>query len=123
GYGANFAMALDQEADRLLVGFRSPARLLVLSLADGAVVDDLKICASAENIATDPRRHRAYVICGAGVVDTLEAVAGSYHPIGQFHTVPAPQTGIFVSELDRLVVAVPKSGNEPAAIWLLRPAP
>jgi hypothetical protein len=40
GHRANFPMALDREAQRVLVVFRSPARLLVLSSQNGAVITD-----------------------------------------------------------------------------------
>src|SRR5207248_4487645 len=40
GHAANFPMALDRDTHRVLVGFRSPARLLVLSTTDGSVIAD-----------------------------------------------------------------------------------
>src|SRR3954471_5692417 len=47
GHHANFPMALDSAAHRILIVFRSPPRLLVLSDADGSAVADLTTCGDA----------------------------------------------------------------------------
>jgi len=123
GHSANFPVAFDREAHRVLVAFRSPARLLVLSTTDGAVVADLDTCGDADDIFVDAKRHRVYVTCGAGLVDVFEERAGSYQRIGRIGTAPGARTGLFVPEMDRLFVAVRAAGKEPAAIWVFRPLP
>ncbi len=123
GHHANFPMALDREAHRVLVAFRSPARLLVLSTTDGAVIADLDTCGDADDVFVDAKRHRVYVICGAGLVDVFEERAGSYQRIGDIGTAPGARTGLLVPEMDRLFVAVRAAGKEPAAIWIFRPVP
>ena len=50
GHRSNFPMALDREKHRVLVVFRSPPRLLVLSDKDGAVVTDVETCADADDL-------------------------------------------------------------------------
>jgi hypothetical protein len=62
------------------------------------------------------------VTCGAGVVDVFEDRGGSYRRIGQVPTASGTRTSLFVPEVDRLFVAVRAVGNEPAAIWIFRPA-
>ena len=123
GHRANFPMAIDREAYRVLVVFRSPARFLVLSANDGAVVSDLATCGDADDVFVDAKRHRVYVICGAGSVDVFEQRAGSYQPTAHIGTAPGARTGLFVPELDRLFVAVRAAGQEPPAIWVFRPMP
>ena len=118
---ANFPMAVDREARRLFVVFRSPARLVVMSATDGGVVGSLDACGDADDVFVDAKRHRVYVTCGAGVVDVFEDRRGSYQRIGQIPTVSGARTSLFVPELDRLFVAVPSSGHQPAAIWVFRP--
>ena len=116
-------MALDREAQRLLVVFRNPPRLLVLLARDGAVLADTETCGDADDVFVDTKRHRVYVSCGAGVVDVFEERAGSYQRTGRTPTVSGARTSLFVPELDRLFVAVRASSGEPAAIWVFRPAP
>jgi DNA-binding beta-propeller fold protein YncE len=123
GHRSNFPMAFDREKQRVLVAFRSPARLLVLAAADGAVVADLDTCSDADDVFVDPKRRRFYVTCGAGLIDVFEERAGEYQRIGHVPTVPGARTSLFVPEQDRLYVAVRAAGPEPAAIWVFRPVP
>jgi YVTN family beta-propeller protein len=123
GHHANFPMALDSAAHRILIVFRSPPRLLVLSDADGSAVADLNTCGDADDLFVDTKRRRVYVICGAGVIDSFEQSDNGYRRIGQVPTAPGARTGLFVSELDRLFVAVRAAGAEQAAIWVFKPAP
>ena len=123
GHRANFPMSLDRDAQRILVVFRSPPKLLVSSAKDGAVIADVDTCGDADDVFVDTKRHRVYVSCGAGVVDMFEELAGSYERTGRIPTVSGARTSLFVPELDRLFVAVRASSSEPAAIWVFRPAP
>jgi DNA-binding beta-propeller fold protein YncE len=118
---SNFPMAIDRETHRLFVVFRSPTRLVVMSM-DGDVVGTLDTCGDADDVFIDTKRHRVYVTCGAGAVDVFEGRGGSYQRIGQVPTVSGARTSLFVPEIDRLFVAVRAVGKEPAAIWIFRPA-
>jgi hypothetical protein len=120
---SNFPMAVDREAHRLFVVFRSPARLVVTLTADGSAVGSLDTCGDADDVFVDTKRHRVYVTCGAGVVGVIGDRGGSYQRIGQIPTVTGARTSLFVPEMDRLFVAVRASGSEPAAIWVFRPVP
>ena len=123
GHRSNFPMALDRDAHRVVVVFRSPPRLLVLSDTDNAVVADLNTCGDADDVFVDPKRHRVYVSCGAGSVDVFEERAGKYQRIGNIGTAPGARTSLFVPEMDRLFLAVRAAGQEIAAIWVFRPTP
>jgi DNA-binding beta-propeller fold protein YncE len=123
GHRSNFPMALDREGHRVLVVFRSLARLLVLSATDNTVVADVETCGDADDVFVGPKRHRVYVSCGAGQVDVFEERGASYRRIGKVGTAPGARTSLFVPELDRLFVAVRAAGPESAAIWVFRPIP
>lgn len=120
---ANFPMAIDREARRVLVVFRSPPRLVILSAGDGSTVASLDTCGDADDVFVDAKRHQAYVVCGAGLIDVFADEPGSYRRIGQVPTVSGARTALFVPEMDRLFVAARAAGAGPAAIWAFRPAP
>ena len=122
GHRANFPMAIDTAARRVLSVFRSPPRLLVLSAEDGATLADKEVCGDADDLFVDAKRRRVYVSCGIGAVDVLEERAGSYRRLARVSTAPGARTSLFVPELDRLFVAVRAGGGEPAAIWVFRPS-
>ena len=122
GAGSNFPMAIDGDAHRFLVVFRSPPTLMALSSQDGHVVAQAETCGDADDVFVDRKRRRVYVSCGQGVVDVLERVEAGYRRLARVPTVSGARTSLFVPELDRLFVAVRAGSNEPAAIWVFRPA-
>jgi DNA-binding beta-propeller fold protein YncE len=123
GAGSNFPMAIDGEAHRVLVVFRSPPTLMALSSQDGHIVTKIETCGDADDVFLDARRHRVYVSCGEGAVDVLEQAEAGYRRVARVPTVSGARTSLLVPELDRLFVAVRARSNEPAAIWVFRPTP
>ena len=123
GAGSNFPMAIDRDAHRVLVAFRSPPTLMALSSQDGRVVAKIETCGDADDVFVDAKRHRVYVSCGEGVVDVLEQREAEYRRLARVPTVSGARTSLFVPELDRLFVAVRSRSGEPAAIWVFRPLP
>ncbi|MBO0735632.1 MAG: hypothetical protein J2P48_03565 [Alphaproteobacteria bacterium] len=122
GAGSNFPMAIDGDAHRILVVFRSPPVLMALSSHDGHVVGKAETCGDADDVFVDRKRHRIYVSCGAGSVDVLEPDGQGYRRLARVPTAPGARTSLFVPELDRLFVAVRAQPIKPAAIWVFRPA-
>jgi DNA-binding beta-propeller fold protein YncE len=122
GAGSNFPMAIDADALQVLVVFRSPPTLMALSSQDGHAAAKIETCGDADDVFVDRKRRRVYVSCGEGVVDVLEANETGYRRLARVPTVPGARTSLFVPELDRLFVTVRAGSNEPAAIWVFRPA-
>ena len=122
GAGSNFPVAIDGDEHRVLIVFRSLPTLMALSSQDGHVVAKAETCGDADDVFVDRKRRRVYVSCGEGVVDVLEPVEAGYWRLARVRTVPGARTSLFVPELDRLFLAVRAASNEPAAIWVYRPA-
>jgi hypothetical protein len=124
GVRANFPMAIDADAHRVLVGFRSPPTLMALSTSqDGKIAAKIEICGDVDDVFVDAKRHRVYVSCGEGAVDVIEPREAGYGRLAKVPTVSGARTALFVPELDRLFVAVRAAWAEPAAIWVFRPTP
>jgi DNA-binding beta-propeller fold protein YncE len=123
GRSANFAMALDQARQRVLVAFRRPAELGVFAAADGASIASLPVCGDVDDLFVDAKRDRVYLSCGEGFVDVLAVEGSAYRRIAHVATAGGARTSLFVSELDRLLVAVPARGETTAGIWVYRPLP
>jgi YVTN family beta-propeller protein len=121
--GGNFPMALHADARHVLVAFRNPAKLGVFSMDDGALIADPDICGDADDLFVDAKRSRLYISCGEGFLDVLDTGQGAYRRVARIATVAGARTSLFVPEMDRLMLAVPASGREAAAIWVYQPAP
>src|SRR5262249_30136399 len=122
-HGGNFPMALDIERHRVLVAFRNPAKLAAFDWQVGGVVSEVDICGDADDLFLDPKRNRIYVTCGAGFIDILSADDSKYSRQARITTVSGARTGLFVPEMDRLLLAVRARFKEPAAIWVYRASP
>jgi YVTN family beta-propeller protein len=120
--GANFPMAIDHDGGLVVVATRQPPRLLAFA-PDGSAVADEPLCSDADDIFVDAKRRRIYVSCGQGVVEVFERQTSGYASLGRVQTVSGARTGYFLSDADRLFVAVRASGGEPAALWVFRPTP
>jgi YVTN family beta-propeller protein len=120
---ANFPMSLDIAKTRVIAVFRNPARLESYEMRSGQSVGGIDVCNDSDDVFIDATRHRVYVICGEGYVDVLDASDKAYTRIGRIATSPGARTGLFVPQLDRLLIAVRASGSEPAQVWLFRPSP
>lgn len=121
---ANFPMALAGSGESLAVVFRSPARLVLLDPATGAVAQRLDTCGDADDAFFDNWRQRIYVSCGVGKVAVFQHSASGWAQIASVQTMEGARTALFVPELDRLFVAERAGplGSE-AAIKVYRPTP
>jgi len=118
---ANFPLAIDREGQRLLVGYRSPATLIVYDLRSGAALKNLPICGDTDDIAWVAKRQLAYAACGEGFIDVFDLRRSRAHRVARMPTVKGARTSLYSPELDRLYVAVRATGQLPPAIWVFRP--
>ncbi len=118
---ANFPMILDETNHRLMIGCRSPSKLVVLDSDSGNVVAELDIAGDPDDLFYDHQRHCIYAICGAGKIEVINQVeANSYKVSATIETVPGARTGLFIPERDTLFVAVPHHGAHEAEIRAYR---
>jgi YVTN family beta-propeller protein len=122
-HGGNFPMALDPERKRVLVAFRNPAKLAAFDWEIGGLAGEVDICGDADDVFMDQKHNRIYVTCGAGFIDVLRTDDAKYSRVAQVPTVAGARTGLFVPEMDRLLLGVRAGFKEPAAIWVYRTAP
>ena len=120
-FHANYPLALDAANRRVLSVFRHPARLQAFDTASGARLSGVEACGDADDLFIDVGRSRVYVICGQGTVDTYQAAGAAFTRIARLSTSAGSRTGLYLPDLDRLVVAIRAAGREPAAVWVLRP--
>ncbi len=123
GMSGNFAMALDNDGQKVVVVFRSPAKLAAFAMSDGSLAASVDTCGDVDDVFVDAKRQRIYVSCGEGYVDVIDKAGMPYRRISRIPTVAGARTSLFVPELDRLFVAVRGTAARPAEIWVLKPTP
>ncbi len=113
----NYAMALDEPGKRLFVGCRDPGRLIVIDTETDAAVADLPMAGDVDDIFCDAQHGLVFASCGQGFLDVYErAGPGSWKPKEKIETAPGARTCLFVPETNRLILAVPHGGKQPAEL-------
>lgn len=119
-YQKNYPMALDEKDQRLFVGARAPATLVVLDTASGKQVAAVRCVGDTDDLFYDADRRRVYVIGGEGFVDVFDQRdPDHYARAAHLATAPGARTGLWVPELNRLYVAARDQGGKPASILVL----
>jgi len=114
---ANFPMALDESTQRLYIGCRSPARIVVLDTAAGKTIADVPICGDTDDLFFDAGRKRLYAACGEGFIDIItQRGADNYKLMERITTRAGARTGFFSALLNQFYLAVPSRGNQAAEL-------
>ncbi len=115
----NYPMALDEAHHRLLIGCRSPARMLVIDTETGKQTASVEIVGDTDDLFYDAAKGRVYVIGGQGFVDVFaQKNADHYDRTAHIATAAGARTGLFVPDWGKLFVAVPHRGEQRAEVLI-----
>jgi hypothetical protein len=123
----NFPMALDTRRANVLIGCRTPARLLVCALEPRAGVlrvPPIELSGDVDDLFLDAALDRLYAACGAGFLDVFACPPADspeqdrYASVARIPTAPGARTALFVPEARRLFLAVPHRGEQKSAVWI-----
>lgn len=117
GTQGNYPIDLDEDRQRLFVGCRQPAQLVVIDTASGKSVANIDISGDTDDLFYDPVRKRVYVSSGDGSIDVIEQRdADHYKSRGRIPTVSGARTSTFSAALNLFCLGVPRRGTQPAEI-------
>jgi hypothetical protein len=118
---SNFPMTADEQSKRLFIVCRIPARVLVMDTDSGKIASKMPTVGDSDDVFYDSARHRLYVTGGGGAVVVYDQRnRDQYDQIASMRTGDGARTSLFVPEADRLFVAVPHRGAQPAEIRVYR---
>ena len=116
----NFPMFLDEANQRLFIGCRNPARLLVYDFA-GHIKADVSLSRDTDDLFYDARNKLIYVSCGAGSIEVVRQIdADNYRGLDSVLTRSGARTSLFIPELNLFCVAAPQRGNQEAEILVYK---
>lgn len=115
-------MAFDSAEQRLFVAYRLPALITAFDTQTGKLIDRRTTCGDADDVFHDKSRSRLYVICGDGSVAVLDVSKPELRELSRLQTKKGARTGLYVPDLDRLFVAAPMRGRQPAQVWVYKPS-
>jgi DNA-binding beta-propeller fold protein YncE len=124
GIQKSVALALDEKNHRLFLGVRTPASIVVLDSASGAVVASVPTVATLDGLSFDSSTRRIYTSGGEGFVDVTQQIdADHYERIARVPTGPVARTSVFVPEWRRFYVAVPRDEERGAELRVFAVVP
>ncbi|MFI5251276.1 MAG: YncE family protein [Bacteroidota bacterium] len=107
----NYSLALDENSSRLYIGYRTPPRLLILDTDSLKEIALLKIPHDADDIFIDPVHHYIFVSSGEGYIAVIEQKDPRHYQIAELvPTSEGARTALFIPQLNRYYLAVPKHG-------------
>jgi DNA-binding beta-propeller fold protein YncE len=113
---ANYPMTLDDAGQRLFVGCRRPAKVLVYSLTTGKQTAQADIVGDTDDMFFDAQRKRLYVAGGEGFLDVLDVAGSTPQRIAHVATAAGARTGLFSQQQGRFYLAVPHRAGQHAEI-------
>jgi DNA-binding beta-propeller fold protein YncE len=124
GIEKNVAMDLDEAGQRIFLGVRSPASIVVLDSSSGRVVANVPTVATLDGLSYDPATRRIYTTGGEGFLDVTQQLdADRYERIARIPTGPVARTSLFVPQWRRLYVAVPRDKERGAELRVFEVVP
>ena len=113
----NFPMALDAAGNRLFIGCRRPAQVLVLAADTGARLGARSMDADADDLFYDGETRMLFASCGAGYIDVIEApLRGGLVALTRIPTAAGARTSLFDPVGRRFFLAVPRRGAQAAQV-------
>ena len=117
----NFPMFLDEANQRMFVGCRRPAALLIYDSTTGKLAASVPISHDTDDLFYDRDNKLVYVSCGAGVIEVIKQMdANHYLRAETLKTASGARTSLFVPELKILCLAVPHRIGQAAEIRVFK---
>jgi DNA-binding beta-propeller fold protein YncE len=119
-----YPMAFDEANQRLFIGSRRPAKLVVLDTKSGLIVTTMDGASDTDDLFYDPTHKRVYMSGGDGTVRVFaQRDPDHYDALAKIPTGPGARISLLVPELNRYYVAVPRRGSHSAEIMVFELEP
>lgn len=123
----NFPMALDQEENKLFIGYRHPGKLVVIDTKTGNRVSVSDLTNDSDDLFYEGISKRVYVSCGGGYtrlgfinIFQLENMSVNYKQIANIPTRNGARTSLLIPQLKLFIVAEPSVFSHDAELMIYK---
>lgn len=113
---ANFPMALDLENNRAFIGYRHPAKLVVLDIATGKEISSNDIANDIDDLYYDNSQKRIYLSGGGGYINIFQENEKTFKKITNMATRSGARTSLLIPQLQLYVLAERASNGKKAEL-------
>lgn len=110
---ANFPMSIDVQNHRAFIGYRHPAKLVVVDMITGKDITTHNMVSDVDDLYYDSNNKRVYISGGGGFINIFQQdAAGSFTQITNMPTRSGARTSLLIPQLRLFVLAErAESGN------------
>jgi hypothetical protein len=114
---ANFPMALDTLHHYAFIGYRHPARLIVVDSKTGNEISNNEMAGDIDDLYFDHQTKRIYISGGEGYINVFEPQANNrFNKIANIPTRNGARTSLFIPQLRLFVLAERAGSDNPAQL-------
>jgi DNA-binding beta-propeller fold protein YncE len=117
---SNFPMAFDDENDHLFIGYRNPAMLRMIDSKTGNEITTLSCSGDVDDIFYNFLDSLVFVSAGKGAVDVFRTHEKGLIKINQIKTSNGARTSLLLNTEKKILLAVPASSGNTAALWIYK---
>jgi YVTN family beta-propeller protein len=118
---SNFPMALDEQGQRLFIGCRNPAKLIVFDIHSALKVIALDMADDSDDLFYYSASQNLYASCGKGIINVFHRGKDDvYESLGEKFSANGARTALLDSDSELYFLAVPHRGNQKAEIQIYR---
>jgi hypothetical protein len=112
----NFPMALDEQNNHLFVGCRHQPKLRMINTATGEDISFPKCSGDADDLFFSDSL--LFLSAGGGYIDVFRPTDKELVVVNHIATVTGARTSLLLPSEKKFLLAVPKHGHTPAALWV-----
>jgi len=113
----NFPMALDVAGNKLYIGYRHPATLVVMDTKTGKRIAAEELTNDTDDLFYDEGSNRVYASCGGGYINIFQLLSGNhYKQIANVPTRNGARTSLLIARLNMFVVCEPAHAMQAALV-------
>jgi YVTN family beta-propeller protein len=114
---ANFPIALDMKNKNAFIGYRHPAKLVVLDISTGKEINSNNMVGDVDDLYYDNHKKRVYISGGGGYINIFQQDApGTFKQITNMPTRNGARTSLLIPRLQLLVLAERAENGNPARL-------
>ena len=117
-FNANFPLALDTAHHYIIVGYRHPAKLVVLNEETGAIVNVADMVNDVDDIYVDEPTKRIFASGGGGFISIYQWKDQMLQQVANISTRSGARTSLLIPTLSLFVLAARASGNNTAELQI-----
>jgi DNA-binding beta-propeller fold protein YncE len=113
---ANFPMAIDNIQQYAFIGYRHPAKLVVLDVKTGKDININNMVSDVDDLYFDHEKKRVYVSGGGGFINIFQEDGSLFKQVANIPTRSGARTSLFIPALQIFVVAERAESGKPAQL-------